>query len=88
MTPKTSTAYYRLLARRQQISTTETDLNSWPDPYNFLNPNNAFNLYNNDLYEYDRFSLSQWQALTNDLTNGPANVNQIITACFNYQTDS
>jgi hypothetical protein len=39
-------------------------------------------LYNNDLYEYDRFSLSQWQALTNDLTSGPANVNQIITACF------
>ncbi|MGD0572181.1 MAG: prepilin-type N-terminal cleavage/methylation domain-containing protein [Sedimentisphaerales bacterium] len=73
---------YRLLARRQQISTTETDLNSWPDQVNFLNPNNAFNLYNNDLYEYDRFSLSQWQALTNDLTSGPANVNQIITACF------
>ena len=81
--PQNLHGYYRLLARRQQISTAETDLNSWPDPYNFNA--STFNLYNNDLYEYDRISLSQWQALTNDLTNGPANVNLIITACFTFR---
>jgi prepilin-type N-terminal cleavage/methylation domain-containing protein len=72
-------SYDRILARRQQISSADTDLNSWPDPSNFIN---TFNSYNNDSYEYDSISLSQWQALTNDLTNGPANVNQIINVCF------
>jgi prepilin-type N-terminal cleavage/methylation domain-containing protein len=65
----------RMLARRQHISTADTDINSWPDPVNFAS---TFDLARNDSYEHDRISLSQWQALANDLTV----VNQIIVACI------
>ena len=74
-------AQYPILVRRQHISTADTDLNDWP------NPNPAFFAASfipfwNDTYEYDHISLSQWQALTNDLVNGSTDVNQIINACF------
>lgn len=73
-------AQRRILARRQQISTADTALNSWLDPNNFpatfTSQSNGY--YSNDYYEYDNISLSQWQALTNDLTNGPTNVYKIM----------
>jgi len=67
-------SYDRLLARRQHISTADMALDAWPDPNNFA----TFNLVNNDFYEHDRISLSQWQAL---LTQ-PAIVTQTIDACL------
>jgi hypothetical protein len=67
----------KILARRQHISTADTTLDAWPDPNNFA----TFNLVNNDFYEHDRISLSQWQALANDPAI-PLKVDQIITACF------
>jgi hypothetical protein len=73
--------YDRLLARRQHISSADTDLNSWPNP-NIINFPATFLQNLNDYYEHDLISLSQWQALTNDLTNGSTNVNQIINVCF------
>jgi len=71
----------RILARRQHISTADTDLNNWPNPSpaNFAG---SFITLSNDFYEYDRISLSQWQAIANDPLNNPTNVNQIITVCF------
>jgi len=37
---------------------------------------------NNDWYEYDSISLSQWKVITSDLPNGLAYNNQLITTCF------
>ncbi len=68
-------AQYRILARRQHISTADPDLNSWPDPANFAS---TFTLNLNDYYEYDHISLSQWQALAND----QAIVSQTIDVCL------
>ncbi|MGA2324241.1 MAG: prepilin-type N-terminal cleavage/methylation domain-containing protein [Sedimentisphaerales bacterium] len=74
-------AQYPILARRQHISSADTDLNSWPNPDITTFPTTFLpNL--NDYYEHDLISLSQWQALTNDIAYGPTNVNQIINVCF------
>ena len=85
--PSGSQAKDRLFARCQHILTVDNTLEQWPnfvvgtfsqiDPLTTNPP-----MLKNDTYEYDWLSLSQWQALTNDLTNGPANVNQIINICF------
>ncbi|MBN2019450.1 MAG: prepilin-type N-terminal cleavage/methylation domain-containing protein [Sedimentisphaerales bacterium] len=65
----------RILARRQHISTADLALDAWPNPANFAA---TFNLANNDIYEHDRISLSQWQALmTQDV-----NVSFTIEACI------
>ena len=74
-------AQYPILARRQHISSADTDLNSWPNPDITTFPTTFLpNL--NDYYEHDLISLSQWQALTNDIAYGPTNVSQIINVCF------
>lgn len=76
----------RTLARRQHILTADTTLSDqWPNcvtcTFGQSDPIITYML-KNDTYEYDCISLSQWQAITNDLTNGTANVNQIISTCF------
>ncbi|MGD0551646.1 MAG: type II secretion system protein [Sedimentisphaerales bacterium] len=40
----------------------------------------------NDKYEHDTNSLSQWQAAVNDPVNGSTNVGNIITGCFGNDT--
>jgi hypothetical protein len=70
----------RILARRQHISTADESIavaNRWPDPTpaGFAA---SFNTANNDSYEYDWVSLSQWQAIAND----PLNASKIVNVCF------
>jgi prepilin-type N-terminal cleavage/methylation domain-containing protein len=80
-------ARYRLLARRQHISTVDTDIllsARWPDS-NSASFAATFDSGSNDTYEYDWVSLSQWQALANDTVYGSTNVNQIIAACFDIR---
>ncbi len=88
----------RLFARRQHILTADESIllvYRWPDSTNFAGTFSQIDplttnppMLKNDTYEYDWLSLSQWQALTNDPTNGPANVNQIINVCFGNNADS
>ncbi|MGD0597215.1 MAG: prepilin-type N-terminal cleavage/methylation domain-containing protein [Sedimentisphaerales bacterium] len=93
--PSNSQAKDRLFARCQHILTADESIlltNRWPDSTNFAGTFGQSDplvtyMFKNDTYEYDWLSLSQWQALTNDLTNGPANVSQIINVCFGNSPD-
>jgi len=71
----------RLLARRQHIFTADTT--TFPAWYDFSNFIATFTWQNNDYYEYDSNSLSQWQAIVNDPVNGPSYAAQVVATCFN-----
>jgi prepilin-type N-terminal cleavage/methylation domain-containing protein len=77
----------RILARRQHISDPcNTHVDKWPDlsmPNLNFSAQTTYNgkLYrNNERYEHDRLSLSQWQAVEGPEYDGS---NEIIDICFN-----
>jgi type II secretory pathway pseudopilin PulG len=70
----------RLLARRQHILTADTTLPVWLDF-------SKFNVKDNNEYEYDSNSLSQWQAVVNDPTYGPTDANRVAAVCFDNRPE-
>jgi type II secretory pathway pseudopilin PulG len=67
---------YRILARRQHIFTADTT--TFPSWFDFSNFTTQFTAPNNDYYEYDSNSLSQWQVIVND----PTNAAHVVATCF------
>jgi prepilin-type N-terminal cleavage/methylation domain-containing protein len=70
-----------ILARRQHIYSPDLGLGPFPtDPCDSAGWLASFDIAQpqNDLYEHDNISLSQWKTITND----PCYNNQIITTCF------
>lgn len=70
-----------VLSRRQHIyfPTVSGDPCSFPDITDFFG---SFIPPNNDRYEHDNISLSQWKVITSDPIDGLAYNNQIIQTCF------
>jgi prepilin-type N-terminal cleavage/methylation domain-containing protein len=66
--------YDRLLARRQHILTADPNIYIWPADFTPVN----FNPGENDLYEHDTNSISQWQSAMQDQSK----CNVVITTCF------
>ncbi|MBA7692001.1 hypothetical protein ES703_100557 [subsurface metagenome] len=72
----------RVLARSQHILTADPDIFHWFADFNNFNDVEIFygKYLNNDFYEHDRLSLSEWKAV------GQADYwNQIIPACFDVR---
>ena len=66
-----------ILARRQHIYYSDPCI-IFPAITGITNFKDSFTSENNDWYEHDNISLSQWKTITND----PCYNNQIITTCF------
>jgi prepilin-type N-terminal cleavage/methylation domain-containing protein len=70
---------HRTLARRQNLLTSDPSLVvQWPDTSSTTNFNASFIPKDNNDYEYDTNSISQWQAMTYE----PVNNDTIIRTCF------
>jgi prepilin-type N-terminal cleavage/methylation domain-containing protein len=70
----------RILARRQHILTADEDLDNWPDASDV---NESFNAPSedaeNELYEHDRLSLSQWKTIQG------SSYDAITNTCFGFR---
>jgi len=74
----------RSLARRQHLLTADDSIIHWPNPDSAFF-SGSFTAVANNEFEHDSISLSQWQAITRDITNNPTNNNTLITTCFNFR---
>lgn len=69
---------HRTLARRQHILTADPNIFSWPAASSSANFQASFTPADNNNYEHDKLSLSQWQALAGTTANN----NTIVLTCF------
>jgi type II secretory pathway pseudopilin PulG len=74
--PDSLRPFNRLLARRQHIFTADTV--TFPAWYDFSKFTTTFTWQNNDYYEYDSNSVSQWQSEMQNI----ADVNWLAYSCF------
>lgn len=82
--PRNMQPYNRLLSRRQHLSIANPNsgLQYWHFPAYDSSGFLVVDAVQNDWFEHDTNSLSQWQTAANDPAKNTTNVNNIITGCF------
>jgi hypothetical protein len=68
---------FNSLARRQHILTADTSLSVFPVVTDF----NSFSPFNNDRFEHDSISLSEWEVVSIDTAKN----DKVVDTCFNYR---